>query len=272
MTGKEIDPLFADAVRALGTARFAEALSALVRQLAAFDNLIVIAYSGEQRPEVLHREYTDPVVYLPMDSQYLGGDYLLDPFYQQHRQGEVRGIRRLADVAPDRFKRTNYFRNYYKQTTLLDEIAVFAPVNATVTITACFGKDRSSGSPFSQRELKALQRQQGTLSALVETHWRAYRPAQTPQIQTVPLSDRLRDTLEKERGVHLSPRQAEVALYILRGHSTLSIGLYLDISPQTVKVFRRQLYAKCGISSQAQLFAMMMPLFSRLTDKSAAGS
>jgi len=42
--------------------------------------------------------------------------------------------------------------------------------------------------------------------------------------------------------------------------------LHLDVSLQTVKVFRRQLYAKCCISSQAELFALLMPLFAQLSD------
>ena len=49
---------------------------------------------------------------------------------------------------------------------------------------------------------------------------------------------------------------------ILRGHSSVSISLRLGISPQTVKVFRKQLYRKCGISSQAELFSLVMPLLS----------
>ena len=65
--------------------------------------------------------------------------------------------------------------------------------------------------------------------------------------------------LGEAHGIHLSPRQAEVALLILRGHSTVSIGLRLGVSAQTVKVFRKQLYARCGLSSQAELFALMLP-------------
>jgi DNA-binding CsgD family transcriptional regulator len=62
------------------------------------------------------------------------------------------------------------------------------------------------------------------------------------------------------RGISLSPRQAEVALLILRGHSSTSIALRLGVAVQTVKVFRRQLYARCGITSQAELFALMLPM------------
>lgn len=49
-------------------------------------------------------------------------------------------------------------------------------------------------------------------------------------------------------------------MLILRGHSSVSIGLKLGISAQTVKVFRRQLYRKCAISSQAELFNLLLPL------------
>jgi DNA-binding CsgD family transcriptional regulator len=76
--------------------------------------------------------------------------------------------------------------------------------------------------------------------------------------------------LQQRHGIRLSPRQAEVALMILRGHSTPAIGLRLGLSPQTVKVFRRQLYAKCTISSQAELFALMMPLL-RMSAETDAG-
>lgn len=201
-----------------------------------------------------------------MDSQYLGGDYLLDPFYREHLRGGVQGIRRLVDVAPDHFKRTHYYKNYYQQTTLLDEVAVFAQITENVTLTACFGRDRSSGEPFNRRELGALQQYAMTLSTLLKKHWQEYRFEGVIEAAPAPPEERLREVLYQQHGVRLSPRQAEVALFILRGHSSLSISLHLDVSLQTVKVFRRQLYAKCCISSQAELFALLMPLFAQLIE------
>ncbi|WP_447556493.1 LuxR C-terminal-related transcriptional regulator [Vreelandella sp. EE22] len=262
---RETDEALANAILALATPELPRCFSRLVKRFAAFDNLIIIAYQGEQRPAVLYREYTDPVVYLPMDSDYLDSAYLLDPFYREHLKKDVQGIRRLEDVAPDHFKRTPYYKNYYKQTTLVDEVAVFASLTETLTLTACFGKDRSSGRSFSKREIQALQHNEMTLSHLLKKHWQAYRLQETQSAIKAPLGERLREALATEHRIALSPRQAEVALFILRGHSSLSISLHLDVSPQTVKVFRRQLYARCAISSQAELFALMMPLFARLT-------
>lgn len=265
MKNSDNDRVLAQAIQALGTPDFAQAYASLLRTHAAFDNLIIIAYNGEKRPTVLYREYTDPIVYQPMDSEYLGSAYLLDPFYHQHRKGDTHGIIRLRDIAPDHFRRTQYYKTYYQQTTLLDEIAVFATLSDAVTITICLGRDRSSGAPFSKKEIQTLQGNARTLSVLAEKNWQDFQPEDNRVDEPAPLGDRLREMLKRQHDIKLSPRQAEVALFILRGHSSLSIGLNLDVSTQTVKVFRRQLYAKCGISSQAELFALLMPLFATLT-------
>ncbi|UYG00279.1 helix-turn-helix transcriptional regulator [Halomonas sp. GD1P12] len=265
VTQSKRDQQLADTIMALSAPDFTSHFSGWVKQLAAFDNLIIIAYQGERRPDVLYRECVDPVVYQQMDSHYLEGAYLLDPFYREHLKGGVRGIRRLADVAPDRFWRTHYYEHYYRQTTLLDEIAIFAQLNDDVTLNACFGKDRSSNQPFSPSELTALGRHEHTLAGLLSRHWQHYRPESAQQAPPLPLEKRLREALYQQRGIQLSPRQAEVALFILRGHSSLSISLHLNVSLQTVKVFRRQLYARCRISSQAELFALLVPFFAQLT-------
>lgn len=254
------------AIEALRSDQFPKALSTFVKKLSSYDNLIIIVYCGEQKPVVLYREYIDPVVYLPIDTEYVAGAYLLDPFYLEHLGGTTEGLLRLTDIAPDRFKRTNYYKIYYQQTTLVDEVAIFASLGPAITITACFGKDRSSGVCFSKKDIKAIKEYGLVLSSLLKVHWASYSPDRELNVNLPPLSERLRDAFEKKTGVQLSPRQAEVAMYILRGHSTISISLHLGISPETVKVFRRQLYAKCNISSQAELFSEMMLLFTSLSD------
>lgn len=263
---RDKEKALAQAIVKVNSNNFPHVLSAFVKELIAFDNLIIIAYCGEQNPIVLYREYTDPIVYQHMDTEYVTGAYLLDPFYLEHLKGIQVGLWRLLDVAPDRFKRTDYYKVYYQQTTLQDEVAIFAGIGPVMTLTACFGKDRSSGTSFTKKGLKTLKEYENVLTALIKVHWRDFKPDREMNLDLPPLHERLRDAFEKESGIALSPRQAEVAMYILRGHSSLSISLNLGISPETVKVFRRQLYAKCNISSQAELFANMMLIFTALSD------
>jgi len=112
--------------------------------------------------------------------------------------------------------------------------------------------------------LTAVKKYEHILTALCEQYWKNYVPVEGVGGTLPPVTDRLRTELVNQHNISLSPRQAEVALYILQGHSSLSISLNLDISKETVKVFRKQLYAKCNISSQAELFALLMPIFSIL--------
>jgi len=264
MPNQEQDKALAEVVKSIGNADFSQALGHFVKKVIGFDNLIIIAYYKDLNPEELYREYHEPIVYEKMQSHYLKAAYLLDPFYHAIHNGIQKGIHCIFDLAPDQFKQTSYFNEYYQETTLVDEFSLFIRLNHDITLTACFGRDKTSGMRFGKMELKKIKSYENILSALCQQHWRSYQPKERKDIVLPPIKQRLRSTMKEQHGISLSPRQAEVALYILQGHSSLSISLHLNISKETVKVFRKQLYAKCNISSQAELFALLMPIFSML--------
>jgi len=53
----------------------------------------------------------------------------------------------------------------------------------------------------------------------------------------------------------LTPREREVVEFTLKGHSAEAIGRILEISPGTVRIRRRNVYAKLQIGSQGELFS-----------------
>lgn len=120
------------------------------------------------------------------------------------------------------------------------------------------GRDRTSGRKFSSAQFAAVKRHVATISALVEMNW--CDASRNIVSAGVSPAARLRSELERTRKIRLSLRQAEVALLVLQGHSSRSIASNLGVSPNTVNVFRRQLYTKCNLSSQAELFASLLPL------------
>ena len=126
-----------------------------------------------------------------------------------------------------------------------------------VTLNICLGRDSSSARAFTSRDMENCQRLAPVVAALAAMHWATLAHASGPAEDTSALLAR---AAMARKNIHLSPRQSEVALLILRGHSTASIGLRLGLSAQTIKVFRKQLYGRCQISSQAELFALMLPL------------
>jgi len=248
----------AEAIRLLGARGFESALLGWLRRAVGIDNLLVLAYRDGARPEVLYHHAGRAEVFSDLETTYVAGAYLLDPFHDLHLQRVPAGLYRLLDIAPDQFQRSRYFREYYRRTTITDELTYVAYPVRGVSLNICLGRDATSGTAFASREVAVAQRIAPVVVALAERHWSGL-PATGDGAGGDPTAA-LRRAIAEERGMALSPRQAEVALMILRGHSSVSIGLRLGVSAQTVKVFRKQLYARCGISSQAELFALMMPL------------
>ncbi len=247
----------AQVIRLVDAPGFEGALMVWLRRCVAPDNVIALVYRDIGPPQVLFRQSDEPQVFSQLDSTYLAGAYLLDPYHDLHMTRAPAGAYRLRDVAPDAFHRSRYYSEYYQQTTLLDEITFVAYPARNVSLNICLGRDAASGVPFSARDMDTCHRIAPVVIALAEAHWQGLAADQSEPGNVVL---ELVRALQAEHAVRLSPRQAEVALMILRGHSTVSIGLRLGVSSQTVKVFRRQLYARCGISSQAELFALMLPL------------
>lgn len=248
------------AISALGTDDFATRLSEWLFRSFEIDNTTMVAYFQTGRPQILFCQAQVAAVHERIETDYVSGAYLLDPFHELHVSRVVEGLYRLRDFAPDQFQRNEYFASYYRHTTVIDEIAYVAYPAEGVSVQICLGRDESSGRMFSARDLATARRISAIVCGLVRKQWESL--SSSGDYTERALVDRVRDRLAAQHGIALSHRQSEVALLILRGHSSVSIGLRLGISTQTVKVFRKQLYRKCAISSQAELFTLVMPLLS----------
>jgi DNA-binding CsgD family transcriptional regulator len=252
-----------DAIRAIGTESFYPILHAALGAAFEFDNFLVIAYRSDNNPVAIYRRSRSALVYAGMDDLYVPSLYVLDPFYTAHMDRVPAGMYRLKNLAPDKFRTTSYFQQYYEKTTLLDELAYFGYTRTGWTVNVCVGRDATSGKIFDRSALARARDVEGIMVAMIEMQWAEFHDSDgLPVSNQETLIPRLMTELREHEGISITRRQAEVAIYILRGHSSNSIALNLGISWQTVKVFRRQLYARCGITSQAELFSLMLPLLS----------
>ncbi|WP_308642800.1 helix-turn-helix transcriptional regulator [Mesorhizobium sp. GbtcB19] len=252
------------AIEAIGKADFYERLCAYLRECMPHDNIIAITYQGTSLPTVHLRCARGPNVFRHLKSTYLAGAYVLDPIYQYHLRRQKSGIFRLLEVAPDQFKRSHYYEWYYGRIGITDEISVVQTVGDDTTLTVSMGKDRSSGQMFSSLDERRLKRHEAVIMTLLKSHWSSGADLSSRQTQGLTVTDDLIAAMRDQYNLNLSRRQAEVALLILQGHSSISIGLNLSISPQTVKVYRKQLYRRCNLSSQAELFALTMPILQQV--------
>lgn len=250
--------LLAEAIAAINSEQCPDRLADWLYSIVRFDNFVIIAYFQNERPKSLYERIEEPRVLQNFEESYVSGAYLVDPYHALHVKQAPKGLYRLKDIAPDQFSRSRYNREYYENTTMVDEVAFVAYPSEGVSVHISMGRDMTSEQRYSAREVKSAQEVAPIACALIELQWSALNS--TGQFDETQIIDSLIARTENQHQISLSSRQAQVALMILRGHSSISIGLHLGISPQTVKVFRKQLYKKCGISSQAELFGLMLPL------------
>lgn len=92
----------------------------------AVDYTVSFGYSGPGKPICLYHTFASKQFDIHV-KEYEIGPYLLDPFYKATANGIRSGLYRLADLAPDQFYKSEYYKSYYVQTGPVDEIAFFTP-------------------------------------------------------------------------------------------------------------------------------------------------
>ena len=258
MNADNPEALLAQSIKSLKKKDFSIYFNRWLRTLANHDNTTILAYFRDETPQILLTDSETRAVHQNMSHVYLSGAYLLDPFYELHNSGADTNLYRMSDIAPDQFSRNQYFLEYYQRTTIIDEIAFIIWPSPQISVHVCLGRDIKSKRRFTIREISSTKQVLPIVETLVCEHWGNLRFSSDEHGENV--LERMVRLVAETHSINLTKRQAEVALLVLRGHSSASIGLRLEISPQTVKVFRKQLYRKCNISSQAELFALITPL------------
>ena len=249
-------------IRGIGGDDFAPALTALLQGVAPYTYTVVFAYCGAARPLDLFDDFP-ALKRRVFVTDYQEGPYLLDPFYLAATRPVAPGLYRIRDLAPDRFYQGEYFRNYYVQTGLAEEIGFFIDIpGGVMVILSLMRADR----PFSARDLKALEELRPVIEPAIRRHW-SDLPARFDPSSRSRRDMRLETEIEQSfhsfgDGI-LTAREREIVEHTLKGHSAEAVGRILGISPGTVRIHRRNIYAKLRISSQGELFSRFIQTLGR---------
>ena len=121
-----------------GTA-LADALAAAIGVAVEHEGTCLIAFHRDQGPDVLHHTL-EPAGREHYLDRYLAGPYLLDPLYQLALAKRKPTLCRFRDALPDRFRSSEYYRQYCERTHLLDEIDYLVEVERNATIALVVGR------------------------------------------------------------------------------------------------------------------------------------
>ncbi|WP_324752186.1 helix-turn-helix transcriptional regulator [Roseovarius sp. Pro17] len=253
----------AHVVDAIGTPDFMDVLTRAMRRAVPFDNAMLFAYKEGERPRGPYTDIAEPAEARIVVDQYLLGPFLLDPFYSEVQQGRTGGLACLGDIAPDEFFASEYYEQHYRRTRITDEAGIFLAVPDGAVLVYSVTR-RHGGPAFAPGEVAWLRALAPLVSALARRHWAGVDLGFGSAAGAGNAPDPIAAALAALGENVLSQRQRQVVALVLKGHSTEAIALKLEISADTVKVHRRHAYAKLGISSQAELFAMFLDLLSRI--------
>ncbi len=135
-----------------------------------------------------------------------------------------------------------YFRTYYMRTEIAEEIGFFAHMPGEAHVVLSLMREERV---FSLSEIRRLSQVSPIVTALMRRQWSNNRAVRKPELTGQGLD-------------RLTPREREIVGFILKGHSAEATGQALGVASGTVRIHRRNIYAKLGISSQRELFARFM--------------
>ena len=235
-------------IAALGTASFANRLLGLAASAIVHDAAALILFS-EDAPPIVAVDRLKPAERGYFYGDYISGVYLLSPFYRLARKGPLPRVARILDVAPEGFQASEYYRRYFSRIGVVDMMGMLIPAGKGATVFMSFS--RSSGHKrFAATDVRQLEQLIPVMAAAMKRHM-ALPDAAIGKAGKSPAPRHVRSRAPVSA---LTSREAQVVNLILEGHSTKSLAAQLAISVETVRVHRRHIYAKLGVSSQAELF------------------
>lgn len=252
-----MDPLRSDAlariaraVTAVGSEAFAPTLAELCLNVFGYDSLFISVFSRNVPPRQLFSNL-DAEATRRTVGPYLSYAYLLDPFFELYKEGVGTCVASLGECAPDDFWTSEYYRAFYSEIGLRNEMTMFIDAGGGVSIVLSLGQ-RGQLSRGPAQPKPVLEQFLPVVAALCNKHWPNAAVVEGETDSAVRLA------FERFQTSKLSAREAEIVRLILKGHSTKSMARLLGNSPETVKVHRKRIYVKLKISSQIELFSMFL--------------
>ena len=245
--------------RSLGRKSFEAQLVDMLNRVLPIDHCVVFTH-GDDGVGHLFTHGKMPAA----RAQELANDYVRqyhphDPLFQQLSAGADERVRPL-DL--DRDYDPAYRNHFFDRNDLIDKTSTIGRVEEGAVLCNFY---RMGGSgPYSSEDRRRLERILPLVTALIAAHYRLVRNAVPGDAAPPELRRRTRSLVHTIVGKRVAPfdkltaREREVCERIVLGYTSIGIGLDLDIALSSVLTYRKRAYAKLGIGTQNELFALCL--------------
>lgn len=248
------------AIRRLRQPDFLAALVDAIHQLVPIESSMISLERKGHAPTLLYERGIAERFREAIIRRYFSRGYLLDPFCLAVEEGLPEGFYTLGEIAPDDFFQSAYYQTYYLGAGAVEDVYYILDLGPTEKLSICLYNGLSA-SRYSDAQVAVLA---GLAPPVLELarQFCAGRADLSPN-QQADLAPRLQEVLRGfGRGV-LTDREREACHLLLSGHSAKSSARLMDISPETVRMHRKNLYTKLEVGSQSELFALFIECLSQ---------
>ena len=241
------------AVLAIGRPEFAQSLIATLRRVAGVGHCMVFSFAGERSARCLLDIGNIPIG-AELGTAYSDHFHFADPNRDAIFREQAVGTPVVLPAFAHRMYGDRYRKIFFEDSGIVDKLAAAVWVGQTCFYVN-FYRTTSQGR-FASDEIERLRAAAPAVSAAVARHF------QHDQVSQDDDPDRTLEALFASGlpFARLTGREKAVCLRIVSGLSSEAISADLGISLHSTLTYRKRAYEKLGISSQNELFAVVLRL------------
>ena len=249
-------------IKAINSDEFPQVLFESINRIAPIDSAIVMVFRADEKPTLIY-DGLHPSETTSFYEDYMAGAYLLSPLYRRYQTMQS-GFYRLASLEQSTFERSEFGLAYFNDSGLCDEANYLFKLSDEVAVVACFGRQQLP-MPFTALELHQLHVAEPVFRAAIEKHWKDSLDKNRPDsLNSRQVHEQLKASLSNFGCSVLTERELEVMHMMFEGKASKTAAKELNISPDTERGHRKNIYSKLNVASQAELFSLVFAVISEV--------
>ena len=248
--------------RALGRKSFEEELVALLNRVLPVDHCVVFTHSDDGVGHLFTHGKMPAERARVLADDYVRQYHAHDPMYRELAGGRDEGSDEARPLDLSRDYDPAYRNHFFDRNDLIDKTSSIGRVEEGAVLCNFYRMGQSG--PYSTDDHKRLERILPLVTAFIAAHYRLMRSYVSGDAAPPELRSRTRSLVHTIVGKRVAPfdrltsREREVCERIVLGYTSIGIGLDLDIALSSVLTYRKRAYAKLGIGTQNELFALCL--------------
>ena len=245
---------------AIDQPEFSNRLLKLINSLVPVDHVIFLTFRVNGTPILLLDQISDDEK-SSFYNIYMKGGYLLSPYYKLFLNNCDSGAYTLKSIAPEGFFDSEYYERYYLRPFVGDEVGLLIHLTEEASVFLGLTKLLKNGG-FLEEEFQQLKKFLPLIEAVVKMHWGKLASDTASDTASKTLHEQFQLALKNFGRSILTDREYDVVYLMLQGHSSKSAAREINISPETERGYRKQIYTKLSINSLAEVYSMFFSAIS----------